>query len=109
MPAIALKDPSSSLAGFLLLQDRPNSAGARDCLFMVAPGATSIAVDALEPIKHQEFQVLVSAEDIPFSVTGAAPGGRHLKLRLEVGGKGQWQLTGANLHIAGECELAVKR
>jgi hypothetical protein len=109
VPAIALKDEASSLAGFLLLQDRPSSAGVRDCLFMVAPGASSLAADALKPIIHQEFQVLVSAEDLPFSAAGDAPGGSHLQLRLEASGKGQWQLTGANLHIVGECELAVKR
>jgi hypothetical protein len=109
VPAIALKDEASALAGFLLLQVRANSTGARDCLFMVAPGATSMAADALEPIMHQEFQVVVSAEDLPFSLAGEVPGGRHLRLRLEAGGKGQWQLTGTQVHIAGECELAVKR
>jgi hypothetical protein len=110
MPAIALKDTSESLAGFLIISgDGPLVAvGSRDCLLMVAPlPASSSARDFLSARKHREFAVSITSEDTAFRVKGECGPSESLELFLTATGVGHWQITSDDKPIvSGQCEIA---
>jgi hypothetical protein len=109
MAAIALKDESQNLAGFLLVSgDEPlGVTTGRDCIFMIPPSPfSSPAKDILSELKNQEFAVTMSTEGAGLRLSGSSAEGELFEAYLPTSGVGTWSLQYQKGVVKGQCELA---